>query len=48
MGGKWPLMARDPAAAFGLHNVHPDLIAAIVEGLRAAGWTPPLHAAAPG
>jgi TolB-like protein/Tfp pilus assembly protein PilF len=48
IGGKWPLLARDPAAAFGIHNVHPDLITSIMDGLRAAGWTPPLHAAAPG
>ena len=37
MGKKWPLLAEDPAAAFGLHGLHPDLIDAIVAGLRTAG-----------
>jgi TolB-like protein/Tfp pilus assembly protein PilF len=47
MARGWPLLGRDPAAAFGVHNVRDDLIAMIVEGLRAAGWTPPSHAAEP-
>lgn len=41
MAKKWPLLAQDPAAAFGWHNLHPDIIAAIVAGLRVAGWRPP-------
>ncbi len=45
MAQKWPLLAKDPAAAFGWHNLHPDLIAAIVAGLEKAGWTPPVATA---
>jgi TolB-like protein/Tfp pilus assembly protein PilF len=41
VGTKWPLLAQDPAAAFGRHNLHPDVIAALVDGLRKAGWRPP-------
>lgn len=43
MARKWPLLARDPAAAFRLHHLGDDLVEAIVEGLRAAGWSPPEH-----
>jgi TolB-like protein len=38
---KWPLIDRDPAAALGIHRLREDQIAAIVAGLRAAGWQPP-------
>jgi TolB-like protein len=41
MASKWPLLAEDPAAAFGWHNLHPDIIDAIVDGLQVAGWRPP-------
>ena len=40
MATKWPLIDRDPAAAFGIHRLREDQIAAIVEGLRVAGWRP--------
>jgi tetratricopeptide (TPR) repeat protein len=40
MGQKWPLLMQDPAAAFGWHNLHPDLIQAIVDGLETAGRAP--------
>jgi TolB-like protein len=43
MARKWPLMGRDPAAAFGWHNLHPDIVAAIVAGLENAGWSPPVE-----
>lgn len=45
MGEKWPLLMQDPAAAFGWHNLHPDLIEAIVEGLETAGRAPAQNAA---
>lgn len=45
MARKWPLLARDPAEAFRRHHVREDLIAAMVEGLRAAGWQPPERSA---
>lgn len=41
MAKKWPLIDRDPAAALGIHRLREDQIAAIVAGLRAAGWQPP-------
>jgi TolB-like protein len=41
MATKWPLLAKDPGAAFGWHNLHPEIIDAIVAGLRGAGWEPP-------
>lgn len=41
MAKAWPLLARDPAAAY--HNFQADerIVATLVEGLRAAGWTAP-------
>lgn len=41
MAQKWPLLNTDPAAAFGIHRLSEDQIAAIAAGLRAAGWEPP-------
>jgi tetratricopeptide (TPR) repeat protein len=41
MGRKWPLLAQDPATAFGWHNLHPEIVEALVDGLRTAGWKPP-------
>ena len=41
MAKKWPLLDRDPAAAFGIHQLREDQIAAIIAGLRVAGWLPP-------
>jgi hypothetical protein len=41
MASKWPLLAQDPRAALGWHNLHPDIIESIVTGLQVAGWEPP-------
>ena len=41
MARVWPLMARDPAAAYRMHHADDVIVAALVEGLRAAGWTAP-------
>lgn len=41
MAERWPLMAQDPAAAYGLHRLDDRIVAAIVEGLHAAGWRKP-------
>lgn len=41
MAEKWPFLAKDPAAAFGMHKLDPDLIRSIVAGLEKAGWKPP-------
>jgi TolB-like protein/tetratricopeptide (TPR) repeat protein len=40
MAERWPLLATDPASALAIHQLHPDLIAALVAGLRNAGWQP--------
>jgi hypothetical protein len=45
MAQKWPLLMQDPAAAFGWHNLHPDLIEAIANGLETAGRAPAQSAA---
>lgn len=37
----WPLLGRDPAAAYRMHHATDTIVEALVEGLRAAGWTPP-------
>jgi hypothetical protein len=41
MAEAWPLLARDPAAAYGTHHTSDEIVEALVAGLRAAGWTPP-------
>ena len=46
MAEAWPLLARDPAAAYRSFQADESIIDPLVEGLRAAGWTEP--AAAPG
>ena len=46
MAEAWPLLARDPAAAYRSFQTDESIIDPLVEGLRAAGWTEP--AAAPG
>lgn len=42
MAEKWPFLAKDPAAAFGMHNLDPELVQRIVAGLRTAGWQQPV------
>jgi TolB-like protein len=41
MARKWPLLGRDPASAFRRHQLREDLVTALVDGLRGAGWQPP-------
>jgi TolB-like protein/Tfp pilus assembly protein PilF len=41
MAKAWPLLGRDPAAAYRVHHATDAMVEALVEGLRAAGWTPP-------
>jgi TolB-like protein/tetratricopeptide (TPR) repeat protein len=41
MGEAWPLLARDPAAAYRTHQASDEIVEALVEGLRSAGLTPP-------
>ncbi len=41
MAEAWPLLARDPAAAYGNFQADDAIVAALVEGLRAAGWKEP-------
>ena len=41
MAEAWPLLARDPAAAYRSFKADESLIAPLVEGLRAAGLTLP-------
>ena len=41
MAEGWPLMGRDPAAAYRMHQTDETIIEALVEGLRSAGWKPP-------
>ena len=40
MARAWPLLARDPAAAYASFQGTEDIVAALVAGLRDAGWTP--------
>ena len=44
MAEAWPLLARDPAAAYGMHQATDEIVDSLVEGLREAGWTPPVEA----
>lgn len=37
----WPLLGHDPAAAYRMHHASDEIVDALVEGLRAAGWTEP-------
>jgi TolB-like protein len=37
----WPLLGRDPAAAYRLHHTDETIVAVLVEGLLSAGWAPP-------
>ena len=41
MAEVWPLLGRDPAAAYGTHHATDEMVDALVQGLREAGWTPP-------
>ena len=41
MAEAWPLLARDPAAAYGNFQAEDAIVTALVEGLRAAGWKEP-------
>ena len=34
-----PLLARDPATAYRLHQAEEAIVSALVRGLRAAGWS---------
>jgi TolB-like protein len=36
-----PLLARDPATAYRLHQAEEAIVSALVDGLRAAGWREP-------
>ena len=36
-----PLLARDPATAYRLHQAEEAIVSALVRGLRAAGWREP-------
>jgi tetratricopeptide (TPR) repeat protein len=45
MAETWPLMGRDPAAAYRAYGAEELIVEALVDGLRAAGWTPPDEAA---
>jgi TolB-like protein len=38
MAERWSLMATDPATAYGIHQVHPEIVERIVDGLVQAGW----------
>ena len=39
-----PLIGRDPAAAYRIHQANDEIVEALVDGLREAGWTPPEEA----
>lgn len=41
MAEVWPLLGRDPAAAYRTHHTSDAIVNALVQGLREAGWTPP-------
>jgi TolB-like protein/tetratricopeptide (TPR) repeat protein len=41
MAEAWPLLGRDPAAAYRMHHPTDAIVEALVEGLRAAGWAAP-------
>jgi TolB-like protein len=41
MAEAWPLLGRDPAAAYRMHHATDEIVAGLVEGLREADWTPP-------
>ena len=41
MAEAWPLLGRDPAAAYRMHHPTDAIVEALVEGLRDAGWTAP-------
>ena len=41
MAAAWPLMGRDPATAYRMHQASDEIVEALVAGLREAGWTPP-------
>lgn len=40
MAAAWPLLGRDPATALGNFQVDDEIVAKLVEGMRAAGWSP--------
>jgi hypothetical protein len=41
MAAAWPLLGRDPAAAYRMQQANDEIVEALVDGLRGAGWTPP-------
>lgn len=41
MAEAWPLLGRDPAAAYRTHHADDAIVTALVAGLRGAGWTAP-------
>ncbi len=41
MAEAWPLLGRDPAAAYSNFQVDDQMVAFLVEGLRVAGWSSP-------
>ncbi len=41
MAEAWPLLGRDPAAAYRMHQATDLIVEGLVAGLREAGWTPP-------
>jgi hypothetical protein len=41
MAETWPMMARDPETAYRTHHPTDEIVDALVQGLREAGWTPP-------
>jgi TolB-like protein len=40
MAERWPLLASDPARALAMHHVEDSIVAALIDGLRTAGWRP--------
>ncbi len=44
MAAAWPLMGRDPATAYRMHQATDEIVEALVAGLRDAGWTEPDNA----
>ena len=41
MAKAWPLLGRDPAAAYRTHHATDAIVETLVEGLLLAGWAPP-------
>ncbi|RYH07794.1 hypothetical protein [Tropicimonas sp. IMCC6043] len=41
MAEAWPLIGRDPAAVYRMHQATDEIVEALVAGLKEAGWTEP-------